>query len=312
MPYGSMGHIGIGREVTWNTPVAATDYIPLDSETIVEEIEQVEDPSIKESRFENKNIPGLVSVKGSTIVGTRPTSIGYLLRSALGAVAVTGVNPYTHTFTPAASAFDPDCYLPSYTLEIHRDLAQAWQYAGMVVNALQFAYGAKQKILKATADWLGKSAALITKTAPTFEAAQPFTWAQAAVSLGGTNFDRLEDFSFKLDNKLEAVELLKSANANQAGKIWPNGKIAAELDLTMDLNDQTEYTNFKTSVDRTMVVTFTAATNILKITIPSVRLINHPLNISGPGRITVKAKGKAFLDNTFKVELTNAKTSYTT
>ncbi len=310
MPQGANGHVGIAKEVTWGTAVAATDYIPLISESLTESIEQIADESIKASRFENKSIPGQIEVKGDIVAEVRPTSIGYLLRSALGAVTVTGTGTYTHTFTPASTAFDPDCFLPPYTLEVNRDHPQAWQYAGAVVNSLQFAFGAKQKLLRATAGIIAKNATLITKTTPNFEAAAPFTWDQAAVQLGGTAFARLEDFGLKLDNKMAGIFLL-SGDRN-IDKLYPDGRSTADADLTMDIIDMAQYNAFKASTDQTLTVTFTAGTNVLKFTLPNLRYIDYPVNIGGPGRIAVKVKGKVFVDNTFKIELTNSKTSYLT
>lgn len=76
------------------------------------------------------------------------------------------------------------CILPPYSLEIHRDLVEAFQFAGFVPNTLAFSFGVGAKILSLTASWLGKDVALITPTVPSFEATEPFRWNQAILLVG--------------------------------------------------------------------------------------------------------------------------------
>lgn len=76
------------------------------------------------------------------------------------------------------------CILPPYTLEIHRDLEKAFQFAGCVPNVLAFSFGVGAKILSLTASWLSKDVALIDATAPSFEATEPFRWNQAILLVG--------------------------------------------------------------------------------------------------------------------------------
>ncbi len=76
------------------------------------------------------------------------------------------------------------CILPPYTLEVHRDLQKAFQFAGCVPNTLAFSFGVGAKILNLTATWLGKDVALIDPTSPSWESTEPFRWNQAMLLVG--------------------------------------------------------------------------------------------------------------------------------
>ena len=101
------------------------------------------------------------------------------------------------------------CILPPYTLEIHRDLEKAFQFAGCVPNVLAFSFGVGAKILSLTASWLSKDVALIDATAPSFETTEPFRWNQAILLVGvfdsGTSTNGTGNTTTKL---------------NDSGKTW--------------------------------------------------------------------------------------------
>jgi len=83
----------------------------------------------------------------------------------------------------------PDnCILPPYTLEVHRDLsgvaAHAFQFKGMVANALAFTFGTGEKILGLTTSWLGKDVAALAPTTASMPATDPFRWNQCLIGIG--------------------------------------------------------------------------------------------------------------------------------
>jgi len=97
--------------------------------------------------------------------------------------------------SPAASVGDTfeildgprHCALPSYTLEINRDMTgatAAFQYKGMVVNNLSFTIGAGAKIMTSTASWLGQNFANIAATSPNLPSTDPFMWDDCVLGVG--------------------------------------------------------------------------------------------------------------------------------
>lgn len=319
MPIGQLAHIGLGKETAWGTPVAASDYLEFVSESITHEIEQLELESIKSILDELPSIPGLETFQGDIAFDVRPQSVGYILHSLLGTPVTTGTSPYDHVFTPRSSQFSSDCFLQPYTFEIFRDTTNAFQYAGAVVNQLQLQFGVDQKILRAVASIIAKDVALIAETTPSFESADPFTWDEAVIKFaadvsgltGASANNNLESFNMTINNNCEGIPLLN--NTRKIGKIKPTGRRSIELGFTIEA-DEDEYNNFKNQTYQAMQIEFTSGTDKLKIVLPKVKQVSHPLGVGGAGRITVEVGGRAFYDATeqksVEITLTNSKSSY--
>lgn len=109
--------------------------------------------------------------------------------------SVASTNTISVVTSPACVATDtleimvgPEhCAQPPYTLEIHRDLTgttPAFQYTSCVVNTLNFTIGAANKIMTATASWLGKSCANLANTSPNLPTTDPFMWDDCVLGIG--------------------------------------------------------------------------------------------------------------------------------
>lgn len=312
---GVYAHVGIAKETTFGTPVTASDYLQIVSESISHNIEEVVREAIRGIADEPASLEGLTTITGDIVVEVQPQTIGYLLRSALGAPVSTGAaTQYKHVFTPVQSDFATKCALPPYTLEVHRDLDQAFQFSGCAVNSLQFSWGVDQKILRCTASILGKSITLIAKTSPTFEAANPFTWEQATYKTGAplAAIDTLTAIQITINNNLEAVATLN--NTKEISRIRRNGYRTVELQLTYEVEDLTEYNRFKAQSENAFEFDFISEDNKIKFGLPKVRYTSFPLAVSGSGRLTVAVAGKAKYDTATSkaigIELTNSKVSY--
>ena len=311
--YGAKGHVGLAKEVTWGTPVAATDYFAIISESLIHEIEQVMEQEIRGVMDEPPQYEGLNSVRGDIVCLARPAGIGFLLRSCLGAPVTTGAAaPYTHTFD-TANDFADECALPPYTFEVNRNVNQAWQFAGCVVNELTFELGVTQKLLKVTAGIMGKQVALIAATAPTLEAADPFKWLQAAVLINAVAINDIENLRIKISNNLEFVEAMNGTK--YPARIQRNGYRTVDLDLTFGVYNTTEYTRFTGQGETAASITITQdVNNELKFNISKLRYVGMPLGMSGPGRqtvaITAKAKYDATLGGAIEAVLKNSKATY--
>lgn len=312
---GAFAHVGVGKETAFGTAVAASDYLQIVSESISHNIEEVVREAIHGVVDEPASLAGLETIAGDIVVEVQPETIGYLLRSALGAPETTGVEaPYTHTFTPVQTDFAAKCALPPYSLEIHRDLEQAFQFAGCVVNNLQFSWGVDQKILRCTASILGKSVTLIAKTTPEFETSNPFTWEQATYKTGSplAAVDTLTAIQITVNNNLEAVATLN--NTNEISRIRRNGFRTVEIQFTFEVEDLTEYNKFKAQSENAFEFEFTSGDNKIKFDLPKVRYTSYPLGVGGPGRLTVAVAGKAKYDavteKAIGIVLTNSAASY--
>lgn len=324
MPYGSLAHVGLGKEASWGTAAAINDYIRFASEGLNEEIEQVISENLNGVFDEGASFEGMHNVSGDISFDVYPNVVGHMLRSAFGAPvttqpdAVNNPTVYQHVFTPVQSNFSNVCALPSYTYEVHRDLEQAFQYAGAVVNDLTFSFGTDTKIMQGTAAIIAKKLALIAKTTPSFESTKPFLWNQATIALGGTQNSDIQTLQFGVNNSLEGRATLN--NTREISRILRNGKRTFPISFTHDLKDLAEFNRFRSQAEVAAQIELVgeaisgAFTNKLTIDIPKLRYSAYPINVGGAEAFTASVEGSAKYDNAsasaLKVTLINTKSSY--
>jgi hypothetical protein len=323
-PRGSLSHVGIGKEVTFGTPVAATDYLKFVSEGITEEIEQVISEALLGIVDEAPSFEGMHNIAGDISGDVYPNSIGHLLRSALGAPvttqpdAVNNPTVYQHVFTPIQTNFSDVCALPPYTFEVHRDLEQAFQYAGTVINDLTLSFGTDNKIMQASASVLAKKLALIAKTVPSFETTAPFLWNQATATIAGAANSDLQTLDFGVNNSLETRATLNGTR--EISRIQRSGKRTFPVNFTTEIPDLTEFNRFRSQSEVAATIELTGAlisgtySYKLTIEIPKLRYTAFPINVGGAGVITAQVNGSAKYDavSTYgmKVTLINSNSAY--
>jgi hypothetical protein len=320
MPFGVLAHVGLGKETTFGTPVAASDYIRFASEGLSEEIEQVVSENIIGVVDEGASIEGSHTITGDLSFDVYPNNIGHLLRSALGAPVTTtlGTGVYQHVFTPTQNNFSNVCALPPYTVEVNRDLAQAFQYSGCIVDELTFSFGTDKKIMNGSASIIAKTLALITKTTPSFDAADPFLWNQAVITLNNVANTNLSTLEFGVKNSLEGRSTLDGTRV--ISRVLRNGARAFPIKFSLELQDMTEYNLFKAQNEVPLKIELTggviSGANNYKITIdvPKFRFSAFPINVDGTGALTVSADGTGKYDFTnlygMKITLVNSRASY--
>lgn len=324
MPLGQAAHVGVGKETTWGTPAAVTEYIKFASEGFNEEIEQVISETMSGVFEEGASHEGSRTVSGDISFDVYPNMVGHLLRSAFGAPVTTqpdqAGNPtvYQHVFTPIQSNFSKDCALPPYTFEVHRDLEQAFQYEGGVVNDLTFSFGTDNKIMQGTAAIIAKSLALIAKTTPSFEATNPFLWHQAKITLAGDVNSDLQTIEFGVNNSLEGRSTLNGTKL--VSRILRSGSRNFPISFTFDLQDLTEFNRFRSQSEIAAKIELTGAlisgtyNHKITIDIPKLRYTAFPINVGGAEAITAQVEGVAKYDpvsaHAMKITLTNTKASY--
>lgn len=320
MPLGSLAHIGLGKETTFGTAVATNDYLRFASEGINEEIEQLISENLNGTVDESPSYEGLHNVAGDISFDVYPNVVGHLLRAAFGAPVTTSLaaGVYQHVFTPIQSNFSNVCALPPYTLEVHRDFEQAFQYAGAVVNDLTFSFGTDNKIMQGTAAIIAKKLNLIAKTTPSLEATSPFLWNQATITLdGGVNSD-VSTIEFGINNNLEGRATLDGTR--EVSRILRNGRRTFPVNFSLELKDLTEFNKFRAQNEVAakieLIGSIISGTDNFKLTveIPKFRFNAFPINVGGAGAITAQVNGTAKYDDAslhaMKITLVNSKTSY--
>jgi hypothetical protein len=315
MPYGSLAHIGLGKEVTWGTAVPATEYIRFASESLNEEIEQVISENLSGIVDEGASYEGMHNVSGDMSFDVYPNILGHLLRAAFGAPTTTSPSAgvYEHVFTPGHSNFSNVCALPPYTYEVHRDFEQAFQYVGAVINDLTFSFGTDNKIMQGTAAIIAKKLDLIAKTTPSLEATNPFMWHQATITIDGAVNADIQTLQFGVSNSLEGRATLNSTK--EISRILRNGRRTFPVSFTFDLKDLAEYNRFRSQAEVAAKIELVGTGDFkLTIDIPKLRYASFPINVGGSEAITASVEGAAKYDNTnahaMKITLVNTQASY--
>jgi len=139
------------------------------------------------------------------------------------------------------------------------------------------------------------------------ETTNPFLWENVKIGIGGTaagapNLD-CESFTLNWDNKCVPKYTLN--NTAIARRIIRSGYREIPITFTMDFIDQTEYDKFLAGTEQQFQIIFEGAVvgadaastpYTLDINFPKVRYTAFPINIGGPGRLTVSVTAKAKYD----------------
>lgn len=135
--------IGYALESTVGTPVTVTAFLPLVSESLMQERARLESAGIIAGRrilASQQWNGGDITVSGSVQHELYNRGLGKLFTAMFGDVATTGAGPYTHTFTPGDLTGD------ALTVQVGRPATNGttypFTYAGMKVSSWEIACSA--------------------------------------------------------------------------------------------------------------------------------------------------------------------------
>lgn len=293
---GFLGFIGIGKESTWGTGVAATDYFEFMSENITQSIDRFPTRNAFNRFAEPDDYAGARRVAGDMSMFGHPLSIGHLLKAAMNTISQTSVLSgflYRTRFISTTSEFADGVPSQPYTFEIHRDTTSSFRYSGAVCNRLAMALAPNQD-LRVTAGWIAQAASVIARTVPTFPGSptDPFTFDSASISIAGVATARLEAFNLTINNNLDGILALN--NANTIARIRRNAPQEVRIGGTLDFIDNAEYDTFVNQTEQALRVNlFRSQSFSLLIDVPRFVYTAFPLGVPGRGRLTVGFEGMA-------------------
>lgn len=307
---GAFSALGLGKETTWGTGVAATAWFPFSGEGFRDGPEPISELQMRGILDRNPTYKGMQVVEGSFDGIAFPVELGHLLRAALGAPVTTGAGPYEHAFTPAQAAFSDDAALPPYSVSMIRG-PQVIRYTGCVLSNLGLSF-AQGGLLTYTTSWLGRDAAALTPTpTPVLPTANPFS-VTAAITRDGTAFASITDFELSIANGLEAVRLIN--NTSLVGRIAWGGRREISFSGNADFVNTDLYDQFKTFGQEPWTITFTSGTNVLEIELPALLISSAGATVGGDGRISLAFEGQGEYDTATSramlVTLTNSQATY--
>jgi hypothetical protein len=302
--------------------VAVVDYVRFESENIAESIEWIRAPDIQFGPDRGPVYPGLQNYAGPLVFPARPNSLGWFLLSALGTVTTAAMDVgvrWRHTFAWRRTEFSAASFLQPLTLEIHRDMGDAFRYAGSVINDLTLEWGIGQKILRSECGVMAAGGVRIAPTAPTPEALDPFLWRQQALTLPDpTAFTTMRRLNLAVRNNQTGYDYLDGTQ--EVARILPGDEPrAVEISGEMIVNDA-EYRVFRATTQRTLRVVFTGPTLgtgsfRLEILAPRFRYESFDIGVTTQGHRVVGFSGTAEYDpavaNTpLQMVLDNSRSSY--
>ena len=321
MAYGKRAQFGMAKQTVFGTAVTpAAVFLSLIEESLETKIEQIANPGIRGVVGRYASRVGLKTFEGNATFEFHPNKVGHLLRMLFGAPTTTPgpVGVYSHVFKLDGTDFAAGCPTPPYTVEVYRDLGQAFQYLDTVATSLQLSFGTGDKALKAQVGMMAKNVARVAKSAPTFEAVDAFLWKQAVVKKATVAYADLESFTWNFDTLLKALATLNATDV--ISRYFRDGEPTHSLQMTVDPSDDAEWTDFLNAVDEPLSIEFTGPDIVagspyaLKIEFAKVRYTGYPLVVKGPGRIQVGPTADVYYDPTLgydvQVTLTNSEVSY--
>lgn len=315
---GHLGFLGIAKETTWGTAVAATDYVELLSENISTGIDRFPTRNIFSGFYEPDDYAGAHRTSGSISHAGHPVSLGHLLKGVFTNISQTTILSgflWNLNFTGTKSEFADGVPRQPYTMEVNRNISSgSHRYTGALLNRLTMALAPNQD-LRVTADWLAKTRSMITATTPSFpgSSTDPFTFDTASVQIAGLANTRLEAFQMVIDNQLEGI--LSLNNTNEIARIRAQGPQMIKISGTLDFADNLEELDFINQTERPIIITLTRAQSFaLHIEAPRFVYNTFPMGMPGRGRLTVGFDGQArYLASSLaavRVQLTSTKSNY--
>ncbi len=317
MPYGILGHIGLGKETTWGSFTAATDYVEAMSETLQLTKNRFDVVNIQGGMYEPDDMVGLDIVGGDIAFSGHPEALGFFFNSMFGVQSATEIlsgflfaNEFTMSQDDAANANAN----PAYTFEVSRNISSASQYVGCIVSAMELNI-VPDAPLAVTATIIGKEENIIEKTTPSFTTSpvDVFAFDTASISVAGAGFALIESFTISLDTQLEGVATVNATT--KVSKIKRTGPPLVRLSGTMCFEDHAEYDKFKAQTEQAISVNMTRADSFsLLMEFPRVIYNTYDMNMGGRERIVANFEGMARYHvgsaSAAKFTLTNTKSWY--
>lgn len=235
-------YLGIAKEVTPATPVAATDFIPINKDAFkpVDIINPLYDTGLRGSMVENYNyIQGRryteIDIAGPVFADT----IGFWLGGILGSVATTGSSaPYAHAIT-LKNATTGDAQPTSFTLEDYYVAGNRF-YPGCKVTEFTMTFNA-DGMLEYTTKLMGHPSSTTSAATPSFSSVVPTPVWRGSVSIGGSTIGYTTDGTVTMTRKAETIF---GINTDQGPYEVFVGALDVTGNLTFVMENDAELTRF--------------------------------------------------------------------
>lgn len=309
------GHVMVNFQNSYGTALTTSlSAIPVISENITLGIEPLAETNMYARFQESPYHEGQRIVNGDLNMEAHPTAMGWLLKSAFGQVTTTsGTGIQSHVFETKSTDFDDKAALPPMTAEVFRDVGSAFIYSDLMVNNINLNVS-NNELLSMTAGLIGGNMTRSAPSTPTYESAKPFLWSQSSVSFDGAGTCELSDFTFTMNNNLEAQYTL--CNTKTPHRIIRNGMQTVELSGIFRFNAHSYSQSFENQSEIPVVIHFNSdqSPHGLTIDIPLFRWKTFEPVMAGPGIIDASFTAQGIYSTTSmtaaRITLVNTQTYY--
>lgn len=305
-PSGISAQFGYKLESTYGTAVTVDRFVPLLSESLEHQIERVESDAIRAGRYVLDSadwIAGTQAPGGSVELELYDQTVGGLFTAALGSVATSGADPYTHTFTPGSTTGK------SLTVQVGKpDISGTvtpFTYAGCKVSGWSIDVTAGE-LAKMSLDLAAQSVTTGTAlAAASYDAAlRPWSWADGALTIGGTAVP-VSSASFSASNPMADARYF--LGSDQRSEPLDNGLREITGEITVEFDGLAQYERFVNGTTAAVVLAFTAGALSLTIT-ANCRFDGSTPTVSGRDLLSLSLPVKCVGTSdaaAFEVELVN-------
>jgi|TARA_R100000479_G_scaffold55114_1_gene26129 hypothetical protein len=318
MGYGIGGYISLSLQSSGGTATTNRVYVPFKSESLTENIEQLQSENIR-AIYDNPNtLEGIKNITGDIVFEPHPIYLGHFLKGVCGQVSTTfSTSAAVHEFLPSQGDFDETLALPPYTIEVYKSVGDGFRYVDAQIHTLAINMTAGA-IAECTATIHARAESAVSKQTASYVSADPFTWDTVSLQVGGSANGEFESATVTITNPIVGVPTLNGAKTE--GKLKRDGFRTVTVNGDQDFSNQTQSDIFKAQTRQRFLFTLTGGdiggskNNQLTIDMPQTNYTTFTFPIGGAGRITASYEGNGEYDtsSSYSVRFTlqNTQASY--
>lgn len=246
--------LGIAKEATKGTSVAATDFIPVKNITPFDNIKYLTDEGWRGSMVvDYGEVQGVIYSEFEFGGDVFADTIGYPLAGVLGDLVTTGASaPFTHTMAVKNST---DGQATSYTLTDFNSF-NARRFAGCQFGKFDLKFSA-DGLLEYTATAQGYASATGATPTPSFSAITPSPVWYGTTTIAGSLTTKLSEGSLSISRELTPIF---TVDGSQAPYQIFQGAVSVEGSLKLIMEDDTDLTRYLTNTQPSLVLNWTQGT----------------------------------------------------
>lgn len=297
--------LGFGEESSYGTASTRTNFLEIESETLMKEVNRIEAVSIlRRGVVDNKVLSGAVHVMGDMSFPVQYDGWMPLLKHAFGAVAHSQPD-VTNAPTVYKHHFTIEDVLPTgLTFEVFRDTTQfttepnkSFVYTGCKIEKIEL-HCAVDEVLRCNVSIMGQDEARATRSSsnPTFSSAPYVIFTQGILTYNSNDME-VNNVALSLNNGLAPRFKLGSALTREP---VADAKIVASGSFECEFTSWNEYDDFVNTTERSLTLNFTGPsiaggqTYKMNFTCTQIFIDKVKLSLDRPGRILMTIDFKCY------------------